>query len=210
MTGDPREQERYTTPRSIQGVPNYPTHARWGRVSAVAVALLLAGGVYAVFSTPLLAVAGAAGAAVTTFVGAIYPDIDHHSSIPRRKAVQGVRVLAGLAVVGLAVTNHEAVLAFAGTTTDALPPAVVGVALTAAGTLLVGALADPAIGLVTWKHRGWTHSALLNLVLVGTLVAGVWVLMAGRGPPQRLVAAAVVGSFFFGTLVHLGLDGEVP
>jgi membrane-bound metal-dependent hydrolase YbcI (DUF457 family) len=176
------------------------------------VAFALAALVYAAFGSPALALGGAAGAALTTFVGAIYPDVDHDESIPRRKAVRGFRVLAGLVVLGLAAANWDAVLAFAGAlgVGASVPPPVVGAALAGLAALVGVALVDPVIGLVTREHRGWTHSAAVNLVLVGALVALSWLATAGLAVPERLVAVAVVGAVYPGTLVHLWLDGEVP
>jgi hypothetical protein len=201
----------YIAPHTTRTVPNYPTHARWGRISAVAVAVALGAGVYTLLGVPLLALVGAAAAGVTTFVGAIYPDIDHHKSIPRRKAVRGFRILGALAVGGIAAANWEAVLGLGESLSAgvAVPPLVAGLALTALAALVVAALVNPVIGLVTRQHRGWTHSPAINLLLVGALVAGVWAVTAGRAPPARLVAVGVAGSFYFGTLVHLWLDGEV-
>lgn len=201
----------YTAAHTTRAVPNYPTHARWGRISAVAAAVGLGAAVYALLGAPLLALAGAAAAGVTTFVGAIYPDVDHHKSIPRRKAVQGFRILGALAVAGVAAANWEAVLGLGESLSAdvSVPPLVAGLALVGLVALVAAALVNPVIGLVTREHRGWTHSPAINLLLVGALAAGVWALTASRAPPDRLVAVGVVGTFYVGTLVHLWLDGEV-
>lgn len=192
-------------------MPNYPTHARWGRISAVAVAIALGAAVYALLGAPLLALAGAVAAGVTTFVGAIYPDVDHHKSIPRRKAVRGFRILGALTVAGVAAASWEAVLGLGESLSAsvAVPPPVAGLALVGLAALVAAALVNPVIGLVTRRHRGWTHSPAINLLLVGALAAGVWAVTAGRAPPDRLIAVGVAASFYVGTLVHLWLDGEV-
>lgn len=195
-------------------MPNYPTHSRWGRLGAAVVGLAVAGAVYTLVGGILLAAVGALGAAVTTFVGAIYPDIDHHTSVPRQKAVRGFRVLAVLGVGGLAAANWGGLVAAAATATGAvgvsLPPALVAVPLVGTGAVVVAALVDPLLGLVTVRHRGWTHSVPINFVLIATLVAGAWVATGALDTPARLVAVAVTASFYFGALIHLGLDGEIP
>jgi hypothetical protein len=192
-------------------VPNYPTHARWGRISAAAVAIALGAAVYALLGAPLLALAGAVAAGVTTFVGAIYPDVDHHKSIPRRKAVRGFRILGALTVAGVAAASWEAVLGLGEALSAgvAVPRLVAGLALVGLAALAAVALVNPVIGLVTRRHRGWTHSPAINLLLVGLLAVGIWAVTAGRAPPDRLVAVGVAASFYVGTLVHLWLDGEV-
>jgi hypothetical protein len=198
-------------------MPNYPTHARWGRVGATAVGLAVGGVVYTLLGGVALAAAGALGAAVTTFVGAIYPDIDHHTSVPRQKAVGGFRVLAVLGVAGLAAANWERLLSVvasvagvAGAAGASLPPAPVAAALVGVSAVVVVALVDPLVGLVTVKHRGWTHSVPINFVLVAALAAVAWVATGALATPARFVAVAVAASFYLGTLVHLGLDGEIP
>jgi hypothetical protein len=178
------------------------------------VALAVGSAVYTLVGGVALAAVGALGAAVTAFVGAIYPDIDHHTSVPRRKAVHGFRVLAVLGVGGLAAVNWEGLLAVAATAAGAvgasLPPALVAAVLVGACAVVVAALVDPLVGLLTVRHRGWTHSVPINFVLVATLGAGVWVATGTLATPARFVAVAVTGSFYLGTLVHLGLDGEIP
>lgn len=195
-------------------MPNYPTHARWGRVGAAVVGVAVGGAVYTLVGGIVLAAAGALGAAVTTFVGSIYPDIDHHTSVPRQKAVRGFQLLAVLGVAGLAAANWEGVLAVAGSATGAagasVPPVALAVALVVVAAVVVAALVDPLVGLVTVRHRGWTHSVPINFALVAALVGGVWVATAALAIPARVVAVAVTASFYLGTLVHLGLDGEIP
>jgi hypothetical protein len=196
--------------RELALMPNYPTHARWGRVGGVVAGLAVGGAIYALLGTAVLAAVGAAGTAVTTFVGSIYPDVDHHTSIPRRKAVRGFRALGALGVVGLAIARSDVLFEAVGSLGVSVPPVVGAAAFTSVAALLVVALVDPLLGFVTRKHRGWTHSAPINLVLVATLVAGAWLFTRGLVAPARLVAAAVTASFYLGTLVHLGLDGELP
>jgi hypothetical protein len=88
-------------------MPNYPTHARWGRVGAVVTALAVGGGLLVQFGSPLLAGGGALGAAAATFAGAVFPDVDHHRSIPRRKAVRMLRLLVVVGVSSLAALRLD-------------------------------------------------------------------------------------------------------
>lgn len=198
-------------------MPNYPTHSRWGRRAAVAVALSVGGGLYAAFSLPLLSIAAATGAAATTFVGSIYPDVDHHNSIPRRKATRVFRAVAVFAVISLGVLHWERLVDLAATlpveeiTADVTVPTEVvasgGIALIALGG---AALVDPLIGLVTRQHRAWTHSVPINFVLTTVVAAGVWLLVREFDPAYQVAAVTIVAAFFFGCLVHLALDGEIP
>jgi hypothetical protein len=190
-------------------VPGYDTHARWGRIAAAAVAIAAASGVYALAADPVLAAVAGAGAAVGTFAGAIYPDVDHHESIPRRKAVRGFQVVVFGACAGLAAANWDGLVGLAAAL-DAGFSTPVAAAIALAGTALAVALVDPAIGAVTGEHRGWTHSMGINLVLVAVAGAGGWLATASLGQTARLVTVGLVGTFYLGTLVHLGLDGEIP
>lgn len=197
-------------------MPNYPTHSRWGRVSAVVMAAAIGAVLYVAFESIPLAGAGAIGAAAATFVGSIYPDVDHHSSIPRRKATRAFRLLVVAGVFSLAAIGWDQLIAAVETVeTEYLgaglptPPAVVVGATVAATAALLAALVDPAIGVVTRSHRAWTHSVLANVVLTTLLAAAVAALTVDLPTPRRAAAIAVVGTFFVGTLVHLGLDGEI-
>jgi hypothetical protein len=197
-------------------MPNYPTHARWGRVGSVGTGLLIGVGLWWLFGSPGLSVVGALGTATAVFVGAVFPDIDHHRSVPRQKAVRGLRLVVVLGTVSLVALNSGPAVGFVETTAPGLvdshpaltPESVVGVV-----TALVAAVAawavDPAIGAVTRKHRGWTHSVPVTFVLTVALVAGVWLVTAGLATPRRATAVVAVGAFFPGVLIHLGLDGEI-
>lgn len=211
-------------------MPNYPTHSRWGRIGAVVMALVVGGGIFAVFASPVLAVAGALGAAMTTFVGAIFPDVDHHNSIPRRKAVWALRILVWVGVVALAilawnplveavdtavVVPGEAALAEGLDSSVDLPPGFVASVVVLLAGFVLAALVDPVLGYITGPHRGWTHSVPITFALTAALVGVVWVLTGslvledGLGFERRAAAVSVVGTFFVGILVHLGLDGEI-
>lgn len=191
-------------------VPGYRTHARWGRIGAVVIAILAASAVYTATATPLLAAVAAVGSGATAFLGAIYPDVDHHKSIPRRKAVRAFRAVVGAGVLALAVAYWPGLTAFAASLGLGVPPMAGAAVLAAlAGTAAV-ALVGPTVDAVTGEHRSWTHSTAVNLPLLAVVAAGVWILTGGLGTATRLVAVGFVVAFFLGTLVHLGLDGELP
>lgn len=210
-------------------MPNYPTHARWGRIGAIGMAAVVGGGLFTVFGAPVLAVAGAFGAGVSTFVGAIFPDIDHHKSIPRRKAVRAVRVLVWVGVVSLAILSWDVLVDIVDTTlvgpgetalsngiglSGEIPPEFVTSAVVFLGASVLAGLANPAIGLVTDRHRGWTHSVLVTFLLTLAIAGALWILTsemvaAALALERRLAAVTVVLTFFVGVLVHLGLDGEI-
>ena len=197
-------------------MPNYPTHARWGRIGGAAMGSAVAAAVYLLVLSPILAFAAGIGAAAATFVGAIYPDIDHHKSIPRRKAVRAFQVLLVLGLASLAglawldlVAAVEAASVRAGLELP-VPAEVASVLTVAAVAGLAASLVNPVIGIVTFRHRGWTHSVPVNLVLITLLLAGIWLLTGGLSVERRVTAVVVTGTFFVGTLIHLGLDGEIP
>jgi uncharacterized membrane protein len=179
-------------------------------------ALAVGGTLYVLFEAVVLAGAGALGAAAATFVGSIYPDIDHHRSIPRRKATRAFRALVVLGVLSLAALGWAELLAAVETTGVDLfggdlpaPPAVLAGGIVLLVAAVAAALVDPLIGLATDRHRGWTHSVLVNVALTAAFGAAVWVLTANLPTPRRVAAVAVVGTFFVGALIHLGLDSEV-
>jgi len=196
-------------------MPNYPTHARWGQIGAAAMGVAVSAAVYGLFFAPLLAFFSGIAAAATTFTGAIYPDIDHHNSIPRRKAVRAFRLLTVLGIASLAGLGWtELVAAVDSTATEfgvelPVPPEAAAGALVAVLTILVAGVIDPLLDTVTNRHRGWTHSVPVNAVLIAALLAGVWLLTGGLGRPRQITAITVAGTFFVGTLIHLGLDGEI-
>ena len=197
-------------------MPNYPTHSQWGRAGAVVVALAVGGALYVLFEAALLAGAGALGAAAATFVGSIYPDIDHHRSIPRRKATRAFRALVILGVFSLAAIGWAELVTVVETTGGELfggdlpvPPVALAGGVVVLVAAVAAALVDPLIGLTTRRHRGWTHNVLVNVALTAAFGAAVWVLTADLPTARRVAAVAVVGTFFVGALIHLGLDGEV-
>ncbi len=196
-------------------MPNYPTHARWGRVGAVVTALAVGGGLLVQFESLLLAGGGALGAAAATFVGAIFPDVDHHRSIPRRKAVRALRLLVVTGIGSLAALGFDALVELVDTAlVDVLgAPGVSAEVAAGAGTAVVAlftvGLVEPTVDLVTGEHRGWTHSAPVLFVLTALLAGGVGLLTRDLSVAKRVAAVVVVGTFFLGCLIHIALDGEL-
>jgi len=196
-------------------MPNYPTHARWGQIGAAAMGVVVAATVYGLFFAPILAFLSGIAAAAATFTGAIYPDIDHHKSIPRQKAVRAFRLLVVLGIASLAGLGWPALVPAVETATTELgvdlpvPAEAAAGGLVALVTIGAAGLVDPVIGLVTDRHRGWTHSVPINAVLIAVVLAGVWLVTSGLGQARQMTAVIVVGTFFVGTLIHLGLDGEI-
>jgi hypothetical protein len=196
-------------------MPNYPTHARWGRIGAVVTALAVGGGLFVQFESPLLAGGGALGAAAATFAGAIFPDVDHHRSIPRRKAVRALRLVVVVGIASLTALVFDGVVEFTDTAlVDLLgDPGISAEVVAGAGTALVALLAvgmvEPTVDLVTGQHRGWTHSAPVLFVLTALLAGGVGLLTRDLSAAKQVAAVVVTGTFFLGCLVHIVLDGEL-
>ena len=196
-------------------MPNYPTHARWGRIGGGAVALVVGTGLFVLFDAPVLAGVGALGAGCATFVGALFPDVDHHKSVPRQKAVRGLRALVALCAAALTGLQFDLLVSVADTVATnlagkpPLPPAALVVGGVAVTTLVLAWAVDPAIGVVTREHRGWTHSAPVTFALTAALVAATLVATRSLALPQQVTAGTVTGTFFLGILVHLGLDDEL-
>ncbi|MFC7073432.1 metal-dependent hydrolase [Halovenus rubra] len=211
-------------------MPNYPTHARWGRIGAVVVALAVGSVLFGAFGSPVLALAGMFGAGAATFVGAIFPDIDHHKSIPRRKAVKAFQFLVACGIIALAILSWDilvemvdtavvspsetAVAEGLGSTVD-IPPAFVATLLVLLVVAGFTTIVDPFIGLVTHRHRGWTHSVPVTFALTTAIAGALWlatsdfVLSGGLAFERQVTAVSVIGTFFVGILIHLSLDGEI-
>lgn len=176
-------------------------------------AIGVAGGIYHTFATVQLAAAAGIGAGAATFVGAIFPDIDHHASVPRQKATRALQIVVVVGLASLAALQFDAIVAIsdtaitaAGVGTPAEATAGAGVALL---TLIAAGLVDPTIGVVTREHRGWTHNTAIMFGLTGVLCAGVWLVTTGLPVVQQTAAITVIATFYVGVLIHLGLDGEL-
>jgi hypothetical protein len=171
-------------------MPNYPTHARWGQIGAAAIGSAVAAAIYLLVLSPVLAFVAGIGAAATTFVGAIYPDIDHHKSIPRRKAVRAFQILVVLGIASLAGLGWvEVVETVEIASTEfgvelPMPAEIVAVLALAGLAAIAASLINPVIGII-------------------------WLLTHQLTFERRLTAVIVTGTFFVGTLIHLGLDGEI-
>jgi membrane-bound metal-dependent hydrolase YbcI (DUF457 family) len=91
-----------------------------------------------------------------------------------------------------------------------VPPEVAAAVTVVLVAAVATSLVDPLIGLVTNRHRGWTHSVPINAVLVAILLGVLWVVLGGLSFERRVAALVVTVTFYVGTLIHLGLDGEIP
>lgn len=222
-TGDNDQFERYrdeglnTKPSPRSGVAKYQTHARLGRIGGLVIGLVAGGSVSLAFAAPMLGLVTAIGAAMATYLGSIYPDIDRRNSIPRRKATRLVQPLALFTVIGFGVVRWEQ---WVGLITQLpIQTSYLGIDIPVAliagiGILLLGfgALAgtDLLIGLLTARHRTWTHSLRVNFVLTLGAAGGVSFLASDLALPIRVAIVFPVIAFFLGTLIHLGLDDELP
>jgi hypothetical protein len=200
-------------------MPNYPTHKKYGYIGAVVTFVGTVGALYQLFGTPVVAVLAAMGTAGTTFAGAIYPDIDHHNSIPRRKAVKGLQLILGIAIPAASIVCWGTITAGVeagveiGTdmakvglpvSTDVITGGIVALTIPVAASSV-----DPVFGIATRQHRGWTHSVPVNAALIGIALVGVWIATPDFQIVERATVMVAVGGFFIGTLIHLGLDGEI-
>lgn len=163
---------------------DYLTHARWGWIVGALTALTVALSGFFLTEDVSLSVGCGIASAVSVRFGAVFPDVDHPDSIPRRQAVTVLRVFGIIASITVA---HEY--------PDQVALIIVGVVIY---TVSIGRFLD----VVTVKHRGWTHSpgvmggvtGITVLPLVGTL-----------GP-----SAAIFSTFYLGVLTHLWLDDWRP
>lgn len=196
-------------------MPNYPTHSRWGRIGSVVMMVVVSAVVYYTFQTTEIAILAGVFAAVTTFVGAIYPDIDHHASIPRRKAVGAFQFLLLVIILGVVAVEWASIVASVGYLTveagidDTVPAEMATIAIVAASTIVAVKVVDPAIDRVTDKHRGWTHSVKTNASLIFVTVGVIWLATQEYPIEQQITPIIAAVTFFIGTLIHLGLDGEI-
>lgn len=179
--------------------------------------LIVTGTFYYFFEIASLALAAGVITSIMTFIGSIYPDIDHHKSIPRRRAVRVFQLVSAGVIIGVSVlfwseinTGIESIIAQSNLEFRLPPMAISGVSVGVVSLIAIRCI-DPAIGILTDKHRGWTHNPLVNAGVVGTLLAGGWVATGSIAisTTQRGILILAGVCFYFGSLIHLGLDGEL-
>lgn len=194
-------------------MPNYQTHAGWGRVGAFIVALAVGSILFVAFDSRTVAVIGIVGSWCTTFVGAIFPDIDQDGSIPRRKAARSFGLLVAMGVVALVWVQYDTMVSAIDTTDivafseSGTSPAVVIAVGTVITSILVATFADATISLLTHEHRGWTHNVYVLLLITAVMVTVIVVLTDGLA--ATITGTLIGSSFFLGCLIHLRLDKEL-
>ncbi len=185
---------------------DFQAHLRAGAIGAtVAAVAALSYGIGRQLAVPTVAVL-TAGVFAATLVGSIVPDVDVHSSIPRRYAGR-LLVVAGTGVAAFFALDNPATATaigsgLAGAVGLANPPvgsaAVVGGGLLLAGGLGAAKAAGYALDELT-THRGFVHS----LSFAGLFGAGV-ALLASQVPIFSLPLAGAVGAAgTIGVVIHI-------
>ena len=196
-------------------MPNHETHARWGKIAAVA-----GFGVATVLMLEILSmsfrevVAFGLGFVPATLASASLPDIDHKDSIPRRKLGRLGLYLAPVAVVGLVIVDNPVrdtvVVDAASMVADAVSSVSTSVAEIAVAGILVGGVLFGFLRLLDrLKHRGILHSPVVAFVAGGVFV---YLGVMHFGLDGELARMAVLGGgagLVVGYLTHLWLDDEL-
>ncbi|WP_435102520.1 hypothetical protein [Halarchaeum sp. P4] len=187
---------------------DFETHLRWGIAThSVLVAIVVT--TYLVGVSPLGALALAMATLPITLAGALFPDLDHPSSIPHRYGAHGCPVLAGALALAISLRYQPAVIETLGRVTGQ-PSAFLGGGL-------VASLAW-ATWLGTWRlfpilrpsHRTVTHRLSTGIVVALCIGASVSLLLGADGPIRtsvRAVSLAASATFLLGFLSHLSADG---
>lgn len=174
---------------------NFEGHLRLGIIASIGVA---AGALYTGLSLDLAAIA-----VVLTLLGSIIPDIDIHSSIPRRWLGAMLLVVGPVVAIYFGVSNPGVsrfvggfVAEITGIGRELIQPA--GLLILAVGGLgaaqVMGFSIDEFL-----THRGITHS--LGFAVIGALVTGA--LLESSFPISNKLALAVGGCFGLGVVVHI-------
>lgn len=172
-----------------------------GAVAALAVATL-APRTLSTLSIPLLV---PATVLVLVYLGSVYPDVDLHDSIPRRRvlpylqaAAVGTVAFGGFYVWDAYVALGAGLLALLDVSTGSIVDGAVG--LLVLGVVAVLAF-EPVLDILTGAHRTWTHSVAIHAIAAVVLSLAVW-LFAPVGGDDRLVLAALPFAFVLGVAVH--------
>jgi len=200
-------------------MPGYETHSRRAIQVGVLTAVVVGSAAFWTTATPAVAVVTAVLAFAGARVGGNAPDIDSHSSVPRRYFDRSLQVLTAAAVVGGAFLFYDGILEAAETTVAAVAPSL-ALPPIAVGALAVGLLGVTAMlvapRMVAWvmpSHRGLLHNPLLwtgvgigvaGAVFLGLVLGGVATIVA------TWVGGAIGGGLTAGALfAHLLPDGEL-
>ena len=191
---------------------NFAGHSLLGLLAGAIAALVVAGTAPTTLSVVPLPFLVPATVLVLVYLGAVYPDVDLHGSIPRRRVLPylqalavGTVALAGLLAWDWFVGMGHALLAMVDLSTD---PVLAGstAALVAAGLAVVAV--EPTLSVLTGAHRTWTHSVAIHGLVALALGAGLWVALPLSGS-DRLVVAALPLAFAIGVAVHRFADEAV-
>lgn len=146
---------------------------------------------------------------VLVYLGAVYPDVDVHGSIPRRRLLPYLQALAvgGIALAAAVrwdwfVGMGRALFAMVDVTAGPIL-AGTGAGLVAAGLAVL--TVEPALAVVTGPHRTWTHSIAANAVLAATAALAIWLASPLPGA-DRAVVSALPLAFVVGVAVHQFAD----
>jgi membrane-bound metal-dependent hydrolase YbcI (DUF457 family) len=186
----------------------FRTHVRTG----LAVHVCLTAGASVAYLASSLGEVGllaVAGSLPVTLAGAVFPDLDHHASIPSRLVRRhGPRVVAAGLLLAMYADRRLVVMACAAIPVVAAPEYLAG--LVSAGVAAVGYHgADRLIPFLRPRHRGPTHRIPVAIVASGAI--GVWALVVSVAlsvppPAPRIGGAVAAGSFLAGVLSHLHQD----
>jgi hypothetical protein len=167
---------------------------------------------YAAGGVPLGTVATVAVALPLTLAGAVFPDLDHHASLPYRCGQRVLPPLLGLVVVLVGFRYREAIMtALFGAPSGGLPGFLSGtvVASLGWGTWVAAYTLFPVL---RPPHRTVTHCVATGVVVALCVGAVASLLVGDHGTlaaDERLLMLASSGSFLVGFLSHIGLDGPL-
>lgn len=188
-------------------MPDYHTHRNSGLERGLPVGLLSFFASAILFESLLFAAFAGIGAVFLTVLGAIFPDIDHHSSIPFRR----LKVLtAAVFTFGAAWMYFEAVSYFIETSTSNVATSITGYQLGMSIVLvpLAGGLGVAVVETLRPTHRGVTHTKVAGLA-VGASIGLVLLHLWDSSIQGQFLAVAACSAFYVGTYNHLSLDGLV-
>lgn len=145
-----------------------------------------------------------------TVAGALFPDLDHHASLPYRYGRWVLPPLLGALVVVVGVRYWDAIAAALGGGQQPVPAGFLSGVLVASfgwATCIVGYAAFPVL---RPPHRTITHRVSTGVVVAVCVGGVVGLVIGGRGLSTTGDQMAVVwasGAFLVGFLSHLAMDG---
>ena len=195
---------------------NYGDHKRDGLIAGAVLGLIVGYASFEKFHDPRLGAGIGVGTFLLVVLGAVLPDIDHPSSIPRRGAVKVVAGGGILALFYAAWTNWrvilDAITRWVSGLIPTIPVEVMAIGIVLLLALAVLAFAPSAVDTITGPHRGWTHSVAAMGLLMAVLGGVIWTKTASfglTGQVRLFIAGGVPLFLFSGVLVHLARDGEI-